>query len=117
MKDELAGSTHQEYSAVLKNHLYPVLDDKPFSKITRAVIRDFISAKRKEGYDPSTIRNMLAPVRGMYNQAADDGEPIHNPAARIAKRNKRTESKPDINPYSREEVPRMLTKALQLLPL
>jgi integrase len=53
----------------------------------------------------------------MYNQAADDGEPIHNPAARIGKRNKRTESKPDINPYSREEVPRMLTKALQLLPL
>ena len=25
MKDELAGSTHQEYSAVLKNHVYPVL--------------------------------------------------------------------------------------------
>jgi hypothetical protein len=53
----LAGSTHQEYSAVLKNHLYPVLGDKPFSKITRAMISDFISAKRKEGYDPTTIRH------------------------------------------------------------
>jgi integrase len=117
VKDDLADSTHQEYSAVLKNHVYPVFGDKPFSKITRAMMRDFIAAKRKEGYDPSTVRNMLAPVRGMYNQAADDGEPIHNPAARMGKRNKRSEPKPDINPYSPEEVPLMLQKALQLVPL
>lgn len=116
MKDELAGSTYQEYSAVLRNHIYPVLGDKPFSKITRAMIREIILSKRKDGYDPSTIRNMLAPVRGMYNQAADDGEPIHNPAARIGKRNMRTDPKPNINPYSPEEVPVMLQKALQLVP-
>jgi integrase len=116
MKDELAASTYQEYSAVLRNHIYPVLGDKLFSKITRAMIREIILSKRKEGYDPSTIRNMLAPVRGMYNQAADDGEPIHNPAARIGKRNKRTDPKPDLNPYSPEEVPVMLQKALQLVP-
>jgi integrase len=80
------------------------------------MIRELILSKRKEGYDPSTIRNMLAPVRGMYNQAADDGEPIHNPAARIGKRNKRNDPTPDINPYSPEEVPLMLQKALQLVP-
>jgi integrase len=117
MKNELVESTHQEYSAVLKNHIYPVFGDKAFSKITRAMIRDFIAAKRKEGYNRSTVRNMLAPIRGMYNQAADDGEPIDNPAARMGKQNKRTEPKPDINPYSPEEVPLMLAKALQLVPL
>jgi integrase len=116
MQDELAASTHQEYSAVLRNHIYPTLGDKPFSRITRAMIREIIVSKRKEGYDPSTIRNMLAPVRGMYNQAADDGEPIHNPAARIGKRNKRTEPKGDINPYTHEEVATMLQKVLELVP-
>lgn len=112
IKDDLAASTYQEYAAVLKNHVYPAFGDKPFSKITRAMIRDLISAKRKEGYDASTIRNILAPVRGMYNQAADDGAPIANPAARMGKRNKRSDPKAEINPYTREEVPVMLQKAL-----
>jgi integrase len=116
MKDELAASTYQEYAAVLKNHVYPALGGKPFSKITRAMMRDLISAKRKEGYDVSTIRNILAPVRGMYNQSADDGEPIANPAARMGKRNKRSDPKPKINPYTREETSVMLQKALVLIP-
>jgi integrase len=33
MKDELASSTYQEYSAVLRNHVYPVLGEKPFTGI------------------------------------------------------------------------------------
>ena len=81
------------------------------------MIRDLISAKRTEGYDASTIRNILAPVRGMYNQAADDGEPIANPAARMGKRNKRLDPRPVINPYTSEEVPIMLQKGLQLVHL
>jgi len=117
MKGNLAGSTYHEYKADLKNHVYPVLGDKQYSRVSRVMIREFISAKRTEGYDPSTVKNMLAPVRGMYNQAADDGEPITNPAAKIGKHNKQTEPKREINPLTHEEVPTLLQKALVLVPL
>lgn len=115
-KHSVAASTYQEYAAVLKNHIYPVLGERRFARVSRAMIRDLISQKRNEGYDPSTIRNILAPVRGMYNQAADDGEPIANPATRIGKHNKRIKPKTEVNPYSREEATKMLQEALIRVP-
>jgi integrase len=114
-KHTVASSTYQEYSSVLKKHVYPLFGDKPFSKVSRAMIRQLISVKRGEGLSPATIRNILAPVRGMYNQAADDGEPIANPASRIGKHNK-SGIKKGISPLSREETSQMLQKALIALP-
>jgi integrase len=114
MKGEIAGSTHEEYTSVLKNHVFPVFGSKKFSKIRKPEIREFITSKRKE-YEPATIRNILAPVRGMYNQAIEDGEAIGNPAAKFGKQN-RGKQKTIINPYSKEEVSLFLQKALQLAP-
>ncbi len=114
-KGELAASTYQEYEAVLRNHIYPVLGSKLFAKVTKPQIRALITAKRDEGYDAATIRNMLAPVRGMYNQAIEDGEPVGNPAAKFGKQN-RGKSSALINPYTKEEVSTFLQKALQLRP-
>ena len=114
-KGVVAGSTYQEeYEAVLKNHVYPLLGSKPFTKINRAMIRELIAAKKKEGFSQSTIRNITAPVRGMYNQAIEDGAAYANPAARIGKLNKRSKDdrKKKINPLTREEVPVMLKTAL-----
>jgi integrase len=110
----VAESTYQEYEAVLRNHVYPLFGSRPFVKINRAMIRELIAAKKKEGYDQSTIRNIMAPVRGMYNQAIEDGTAYANPAARIGKLNKQSKDKPkkEINPLTREEVPVMLETAL-----
>jgi len=36
------------------------------------MIRKLIAAKKAEGYEQSTIRNIMAPVRGMFFQAMDD---------------------------------------------
>lgn len=57
------------------------------------------------------IRNILAPIRGMYNQAIDDEDLQFNPAARMGKFNKQKNGKPPINPLTREEVQTMLDKA------
>jgi integrase len=110
----IAESTYQEYEAVLRNHVYPLIGSKPFVKINRAMIRELIAAKKKEGCSQSTIRNIMAPVRGMYNQAIEDGTAYANPAARIGKLNKQSKDKPkkEINPLTREEVPVMLNTAL-----
>ena len=79
----------------------------------RPQIRELITAKKAEGYDQSTIRNIMAPVRGMYFQAMDDELTDKNPAARIGKLNKRDKDKPKkkIDPLTREEVQTLLSAA------
>jgi hypothetical protein len=74
-KGSIAESTYQEYEAVLKNHVYPLLGSKPFTKVNRTTIRGLIAAKKKEGFSQSTIKNIMAPVRGMYNQAMEEAMP------------------------------------------
>jgi integrase len=112
-KGTVKASTYQEYEAVLTNHVYPLLGSKPFTKINRALIRELIRAKKEEGFSQSTIRNMLAPVRGMFFQAIEDGTSHQNPAARIGKLNKRAKDDPKkrIDPLTREEIQIMLQTA------
>ena len=45
------------------------------------MIRQLITAKKKEGLSQSTIRNIIAPIRGMLFQAMEDGTVHKNPAA------------------------------------
>ena len=84
-----------------------------FVEVKRPMIRELIAAKKAEGYEQSTIRNIMAPVRGMFFQAIEDGITEKNPAARIGKLNKRDKDKPKkkINPLTREEVQIMLKTA------
>ena len=57
---------------MLRKHVYPVLGSIPFIEVKRPMIRELIAAKKSEGYEQSTIRNIMAPVRGMFFQAMDD---------------------------------------------
>jgi integrase len=106
-------STYQEYRAALENHVYPLFGSKPFTKVNRGMIRELITAMKKAGLSQSTVRNIMAPVRGMYNQAMDDGAAHQNPASRIGKMNKRSKDEPrkKINPLTREEVRVLLAAA------
>jgi integrase len=110
-KGEIKDSTYEEYERALNLHLYPVFGFKPFSKITRKMVRELITAKKKAGLSQSSIRNILAPMRGMYNHAMEDDELQRNPASRMGKFNKKEGDKPAINPLSREETQVMLDKA------
>jgi integrase len=116
-KSAVKESTYQEYEAVLKNHVYPLLGSKPFVKINRSMIRELIAAKKKD-FSQSTIRNMMAPVRGMFFQAMEDGTTHNNPAARIGKLNKRAKDDPKkkIDPLTREEIQTLLNTAMEKIP-
>jgi integrase len=112
-KGSIKDSTYQEYEAVLRNHVYPIIGNKPFVKVNRAMIRELIALKKKE-FSQSTVRNIMAPVRGMFFQAIEDGKAHQNPAARIGKLNKRAKDAPrkKIDPLTREEVQAMLKTCL-----
>ena len=71
-KGSIKESTYQEYKSALKKHVYPTLGAVKFTEVKRPMIRELIAAKKKQGLAQSTIRNLAAPVRGMYNQAIED---------------------------------------------
>ena len=81
----------------MRVHLYPAFGSKRFSKITRKMVRELVAEKKTTSLSQSSIRNILAPLRGMYNQAIDDEDVHRNPAAR------KEYGKPLINPLNREE--------------
>jgi integrase len=110
-KGNIKDSTYEEYDRVLRIHLYPAFGSKKISKISRKMVRELIAAKKRDGLSQSSVRNILAPMRGMYNQAIEDDDVQRNPAARMGKFNKKEGGKPPINPLTREEVQTMLDKA------
>src|SRR5262244_2566845 len=71
-KGAIKASTYQEYESCLRKHVYPLLGSTPFVEVRRPMIRELIAAKKAEGYEQSTIRNIMAPVRGMFFQAIED---------------------------------------------
>ena len=116
-KSQIKASTYQEYEAVLRNHIYPLIGSKPFAKISRQSIKALIAKKKDEKCSQSTIRNILAPVRGIFFDAMDSGVAHSNPATRIGKLTKASKDqqadKPawKITPLTRAEVPILLAKA------
>src|SRR5215471_14833498 len=72
-KGNIKESTYEEYEAVLRKHVYPALGAKRFTEVERPHIRELIATKKAEGYEQSTIRNIVAPVRGMFFQAMEEG--------------------------------------------
>ena len=108
-------STFREYEAALRNHLNPVFGSKPLTKIGRKDIKELIARKKREGFSFSTVRNILAPLRGMYNEAIENEEVHFNPASNLGKVNKKQAGAP-INPLTGEEVGILLEKAEEKAP-
>jgi len=115
-KTEIKESTRREYTAVLRNHLYPALGSLPFVKIRREHVRRLIAEKSEAGLSRSTIRNILAPLREVYNNAIDDGLASFNPVARVGKFNKRKSAENKINPLKRKELSTLLEKTGERMP-
>src|SRR5688572_9540139 len=122
-KGEIKESTYEEYERVLKLHVYPTLGSRPVSKITRRDMKEFIAALRKKGLSRSSVRNVFAPIRAMFNQLIEDGELNFNRAANIGKLNKRrdveakdTDELGEESVYDMGEVARALDKAKEIKP-
>ncbi len=115
-KGNIKDSTLAEYEAVLKNHVYPVFGSRPLTKITRRMVREFITQKKNANLTRSTIKNILAPVRAIYNQGIEDDDLQVNPASKVGKFNKRVPGETKINPLNREELAKLLKTARERMP-
>ena len=115
-KAALKYSTVEGYRNANKNHLKPAFGKKRLDEITRADVKQFIYGKLNEGLAPATVRNVVACLSSILNQAIDDGIIKENPTGKLLKLVPKKDKKSDINPLTKEEVHIFLEKVKELYP-
>ena len=108
-------STYERYAGVVRKHLSPVFGPTLISEITRDDIKRLIYRKREtDGLTPSSIRQILVPLREMLNHAIEDGLITSNPASRVGRFVQQPQEVGEqIDPFTREELALFL-EAMQL---
>jgi len=102
-------SSFREYEAVFKNHIFPVFGRILFSKVTREMVKRLIAEKIQAGLSRYTVKNIIVPLREMYNHAIDDGVvSFSNPASRVGRFNKQRGEDRKITPLTRDELSTLL---------
>ena len=113
----LRESTIENYRRVLRIHVYPRVGTKPFTEVSREDIRALVGELVAAGKSRSLIRNVIAPVRGTFNEAIEAGLQLPNPAARIGRfLRDRGDPRHRIDPLTAEEEARLLATTRQLFP-
>jgi integrase len=78
-------STQDDYKGVLKNYLRPRFASKPLNAIRREDLKRLIAEMITQDFAKGTIRNTIAAVRKMYNEAIEAGLATTNPAAKLGR--------------------------------
>ena len=108
-------STWSNYIAVTEKHLKPAFSGKRLDEITRQDVADLINSKLAAGSSRGTVRNIISPLREMFNHAVDTGVLGANPANRFGRYMKANQAakanRMTIDPLSREEVEVLLDAA------
>lgn len=70
---------------MLKNYLRPRFASKPLNAVRREDLKRLIAEMIGQDYAKGTIRNTIATIRKMYNEAIEAGLVTINPAAKLGK--------------------------------
>ena len=101
-------STYVRYEGVIRNHLLPALGRTRLDALTREPIKQLLGAKRQT-LSPSSVRNILTPLREMLSHAVEDGLLASNPATKVGRfLQQRQEPQQDLDPLTREELALLL---------
>ena len=78
-------STQDDYKGVLKNYVRPLFASKALNALKRDDIKRLIAEMIRRDYTKGTIRNTIAAVRKMYNEAIEAGLVTTNPASKMGR--------------------------------
>ena len=84
--------TVELYESMFKRHILPALGHLRLSEITREQVRLLLASKAEAGLKRGTLKNIVAPLRQLLNQALEDGRIAGNPAARLGRQLSRLRS-------------------------
>lgn len=110
-------STLDGYLSVLRQHLRPKFTSRPLNEIKRSDIKSLINNLIVKGLKRSTVRNALSILRGIFNQAIEDGLLESNPAASLG-RFTRTAKASEVKgvALTPEEIKKLLDTAQRVRP-
>jgi integrase len=77
--DTFKPSTVRGYEGSLRRYVLPGLGGARLSDVTRNHLQDLADELLGEGFDPSTVRNAIMPLRAIYRRAVKRGEVAVNP--------------------------------------
>jgi integrase len=89
----LKQTTLRDYRSVMNVRLISAFGVLPLDQVTRDQVRGLVANLKTIGNKPKTIRNVLATLSAMYEEAIEDGRDVQNPArkpAKLVKNPKRT---------------------------
>jgi len=114
---ECKSSTADGYESALKQYLRPKFSVRRLNEIKRDDIKKLISDMIDKELARSTVRNAISVLRGIFNQAIEDGLLEANPAVRLG-RFTRTAKTTDVKgiALTTSEVEKFLKTANELCP-
>lgn len=77
-------STLDGYRRELRAHVFPALGDRTLDSVTRGDVLELIGKLQREGRSPSTVRNVIVPLRALYRYAQDHEWTTRNPTRGVA---------------------------------
>jgi integrase len=81
--DVFKPSALRGYEAALRDRIYPELGALRISEIQRCDLQRLADALLAQGLSPSTIRNVLMPLRVIFRRAVEDGDVAVNPTEKL----------------------------------
>ena len=110
-------STIDGYESVLRQHIWPWFSSIRLNEIRRNDIKEFIGKLKAKELTRSTIRNAISILRGIFNQAIEDGLIESNPAANLGRFTRAVRSS-DVKgvALTPEEVEKFLAAAEEVCP-
>ena len=102
-------STVRDYQDILRIHVLPVFGNTDIISINRKKIKDFLNAKKNEGYANNTVCHMKDVLSGVLNEAVDAEIIPANPAYKLRlKITKKKDLEKDIDALTRDELSLLL---------
>lgn len=105
------------YRDHLKNHVYPLLGDRPITDISRSDCRQLITTSREKGLKVRTVSGIVRSLSTVLSQAVEDGHLQANPALRPGKYLRRGDEAPSKpNPLTVDEAAHLVEIAREHFP-
>jgi integrase len=111
LKTACRESTIERYELDFRLHLKPKLGALPLNEITRDQVKELTAELLDKGLARNSIRNVVAVLRVVLNQAIEDRLITANPATKLAKFFKQAKTQKKIDFLTTAEVPLLLEAA------
>jgi integrase len=111
----LKRNTHMGYRTIIDKHL-SVWANRPMNQIKRRDVKELLLHKQQQGLAPGTVENIKALASGIFTFAYEEEILTANPALKLGKFIRKSDSRKHAVFASKEQVAAMLTAAQEHFP-